>query len=158
MTQQQLTTSGAQWLLQEGKCLKVFELASESGKEEPYSLLLGLGSFGRTILLALYHSRLGFLQGPQNQFNGNTGPTLGRYRFLAAPAGALTNVDVPENWGLLEISETLEATCLINPYQSEGGSFWRNGFEDTKVYDLLAQDEKLFTACRRLTYTAMVWH
>ncbi len=81
---------------------------------------------------------------------------LGRYRFLYAPAGIIEAEEVPENWGLLQVSELKAITCVLNPYLPAGGSFWRSGFDDANLYDLLGESDTLYAACRRFRYASVL--
>jgi hypothetical protein len=156
MTHEDIIAPACKWLVKEGGCVTAFKVASALAGEEQVPFLIGIGSFGRTISLKIYLSREDFLEDKQTGFQKAPGTDLGQYRFLVAPAGVVLPEEVPANWGLLQVNESQAITSALNPYLPVGGSFWRPGFNDMKVYDLLGEHDQLYAACRRLRYASVL--
>ncbi|WP_062544462.1 hypothetical protein [Rufibacter tibetensis] len=156
MTHEDIIAPACKWLVKEGGCVTAFRVTPGNEEKEQAPYLIGIGSFGRSITLKPYLSRPDFLEDKQTQFHDIPGMDLGQYRFLYAPAGVILEEEVPANWGLLQVNESKDITSVSNPYLPAGGSFWRPGFEDAKIYNLLGENEKLYAACRRFKYNSVL--
>ncbi|WP_210465930.1 hypothetical protein [Rufibacter roseolus] len=156
MTYEDLVASACKWILTEGSCAAVFKEFADGEETGPRPDVIGIGSFGRSILLKAYVSRADFEKDVQNKAWQTPGQEMGRYRFLCVPFNEIQETEVPANWGLIYVNEAKQATCVLNPYNPNNGDFWRNGFEDHLLYDLLTQNDQLYASCRRLRYKAVI--
>ncbi|GGK72743.1 hypothetical protein ACD591_05620 [Rufibacter glacialis] len=156
MTHQDLVPIACKWLLTEASCATVFQ-GCATGNDPPQDpVVLGVGSFGRSIFIKFFVSRSDFEKETQTQFWQLPVNGVGRYRFLCVPSGLVKEEETPPGWGLLNISEGKQASCILNPYCPTGSEFWRHGFEDFALYDVLRKNDGMASALHRLQFKAVV--
>ncbi|WP_148041319.1 hypothetical protein [Rufibacter immobilis] len=152
LTQKDLVEIAYRWVLKEAGCAASFrEYMKPDVGECP---VIGFASFGKSVLVQVNTTRAEFDQAMASQFWLQPENNMGRYRFLCVPQDLVQPEELPERWGLLYVDEAQKITCVYNPYSPNGSYFWRNGFEDENLYNLLGQNEQLYAACRRFKYMA----
>lgn len=103
MTHQELVKIAEKWLLGTRKCSFVFtELACIATSEIPDAI--GFRD-GHSILVECKTSRSDFLADGKKYFRRNAEMGVGSYRFFMTPAGIISVQDLPQGWGLIEVSE-----------------------------------------------------
>lgn len=102
MTHAELVEIAARWLRSAKRCGVVLTEAAGGGLEIPDAIGWRLG--GRmSYLVECKASRADFLRDAQKPFRG-PGRGVGQSRLYLAPAGMIRPDELPERWGLVEVS------------------------------------------------------
>lgn len=114
MTHTDLVELAHRWLTKAKGCGFAFaELcASTANGEQPDAI-----GFRQdyTILVECKVSRADFLADKKKRFRRQPHSGMGNYRFFMAPAGLIKPDDLPEKWGLIEVSEKGKARQVVGP-------------------------------------------
>ncbi len=103
MNHADLVKIAEKWLLGTRKCSFVFtELACIHTSEIPDAI--GFRD-GHTILVECKTSRADFLSDKKKYFRRNTYMGAGSYRFFMAPKNMISIQDLPQGWGLVEVTD-----------------------------------------------------
>jgi hypothetical protein len=120
MRHKDLVAIGREWLAR--RCpVVVTELSSQAG-ETPDVIgfqgrVSGIG-YG-THLIECKASRSDFLSDSKKHYRRCSGAGMGNYRYYMAPKGLLKAEDMPENWGLIEVSTAGRVSVLVCPILQE---------------------------------------
>lgn len=107
-THSQLVALAGQWLERQGHVVVITELATAAG-EIPDAL----GFDGRTsTLIECKVSRSDFATDAKKYFRRESWRGMGARRFYMTPKGLVNRDELPEGWGLLEISDKGRAKCV----------------------------------------------
>lgn len=103
MTHAELVLAAGRWLRGSAGCSVVLEelCAATSNGENPDAIGWRCQ---QTILIECKASRSDFLADRKKSFRANPGRGLGLYRYFMAPKGMLRAEEMPDRWGLLEVS------------------------------------------------------
>lgn len=99
MTHAQLVTRAVEWLRRYGCGIVLSEQACVSGEVAD---AIGWKGACRSIVVECKLSRSDFLADRTKPFRQNAELGLGCERWYLAPAGLLSDADLPQHWGLLE--------------------------------------------------------
>lgn len=110
MTHHQLVKLAKKWLVHKGCVVVLTEKASRIG-EIPDSI--GWEPNGRSTLIECKASRADFRRDKNKWFRINS-TGLGQRKYFMAPEGLIPRDEVPESWGLLEVSGTVIRTVINN--------------------------------------------
>jgi hypothetical protein len=120
-----LKRPGTRW-----KCGVTFAELSTANAEIPD--VLGFYSGGSSLIEAKA-SRNDFLTDKNKSFRKNPKEGMGCYRFYACPTGVIKENELPENWGLIYVSEKGRCTLVVKPNRQE-----RNLYAETAyMYSIL---------------------
>lgn len=145
MTHYELVLLAYKWVLKNGSCGVAFK--EFKCLEDEIADVIGFGSSGRSVIIECKVSRSDFLADQKKPFRKDPCKGMGKYRFYAAAKGLIKVTELPENWGLLEVSESGKIRCVHNPYCSSlTGNIWSNGFNQ----NYKAEMSLMYSALRRL--------
>lgn len=103
MTHAELVLAAGRWLRGAGRCTVVLEeLCAATGNSENPDAIGWYSS--QTLLIECKASRSDFLADRKNSFRVDPSRGMGMYRYFMAPKGMLRPDEMPERWGLLEVS------------------------------------------------------
>lgn len=101
-THKSLSVLGANWLIRVHKCRAVLVERGGSSKEMPDVL----GFYGSdSYMIEAKASRADFLADSNKTFRVCPAMGVGRFRYYICPANLISVEELPENWGLLYVSE-----------------------------------------------------
>ena len=141
MTHKELVEIGYKWALK--RCGFAFKELSVAHDEIPD--VLGFNSQG-TFLLEAKVSRADFLADKKKVFRIFSEKGIGDWRFFIAPKGLIMTEELPQNWGLIEVSEKGKAITTYNPFGT--GNIYSNWIKCNKNSE--AEYRFLYSALRRL--------
>lgn len=112
-THKQLVERMARWVRNKHHCSVVMAELRTKVSETPD--IIGFYGYGSSILIECKISRADFKADAHKPFRRYDGMAMGDLRYFAAPKGLLKPEELPDRWGLLEVSEyqvkeTREAT------------------------------------------------
>ena len=131
-----LVNLAGQWLARRGNVVVITELSSAAG-ETPDAL--GFDGAGSTVI-ECKTSRSDFKADAQKCFRHEAWRGMGQKRYYMAPKDLLKLEDLPDGWGLIEISDTGKARCI----RDVGAYFEKNADAEIKL---------LISALRRVGQT-----
>lgn len=140
-THRELVEIGYKWVIK--KCGFAFKELTVAHDEIPD--VLGFNSNG-SFLLEAKVSRSDFLADRKKSFRIFSEKGIGDWRFFIVPKGLVKIEELPQNWGLIEVSEKGKATCVFNPFG--GGNIYSNWERCEK--SATAEYQFLYSALRRL--------
>jgi hypothetical protein len=70
---------------------------------------------GRSTLVECKRSRSDFLVDKRKPFRKTAGAGMGRTRFYASPPGIILPADIPDRWGLLEVTDGGRVQVIVEP-------------------------------------------
>lgn len=140
-THRELVEIGYKWVIK--KCGFAFKELTVAHDEIPD--VLGFNSNG-TFLLEAKVSRADFLVDRKKSFRIFSEKGIGDWRFFIVPKGLVKIEELPQNWGLIEVSEKGKATCVFNPFG--GGNIYSTWKRCKK--SATAEYQFLYSALRRL--------
>lgn len=147
-THKDLIPIAYRWVLKSGSCGVAFKELNTHASNGEYPDVIGFGSWGRSVLIEVKVSRSDFLADRKKSFRKYPEQGMGRFRFYMCPVGLIKPADLPDNWGLIYVSVTGKAKCVVNPYcKSNSGNIWGDGFENR---NMIAEHGFMFSALRRL--------
>lgn len=103
MTHKQAVQRMANWLRNSMGCTIVMAELKTRNSESPD--VIGWHGAGASILIECKVSRSDFLSDKTKHFRRYEDAGMGDKRYFALPPGLVTEKDLPEGWGLLEICE-----------------------------------------------------
>ena len=106
MNHRDLVIRAGKWLANSQRCGVVL-LERSGGGEFPDAI--GWGRFDHSILVECKTSRADFLADAQKLCRVAPETSLGTFRYFLAPKGLIKEDELPDKWGLLEISESVYA-------------------------------------------------
>lgn len=145
MTHSDLVMSAYEWVIKRGGCGVAFREFKTYASNSEMPDVIGFCSGGST-LVECKVSRKDFLRDAKKLFRVQPGLGMGKYRYYCAPTGLLQVEELPENWGLLEVSGDGRAKRVYNPYGMLNGNIYNKGFER----NVKAENELMYSALRRL--------
>ena len=101
VTHTELVARAAKWLGSQGCVAVVTEMVTKN-RETPDAL--GWASATKTVLIECKTSRSDFLADRRKGFRKDPVRGMGLYRYYMVPRGLVTVDDLPEGWGLLEVT------------------------------------------------------
>ena len=107
-THRELVEIGYKWVIK--KCGFAFKELTVAHDEIPD--VLGFNSNG-SFLLEAKVSRADFLADRKKSFRIFSEKGIGDWRFFIVPKGMVKIEELPKNWGLIEVSEKVKATCIF---------------------------------------------
>ena len=121
MTHAELVLAAGRWLRGAGRCTVVLEelCAATGNGENPDAI--GWHS-SHTLLIECKASRSDFLADRRKSFRMDPSRGMGMYRYFMAPKGMLRSDEMPERWGLLEVSGR---RVLRTKGHEPGQGYWR---------------------------------
>ena len=140
-THREIVEIGYQWVIK--KCGFAFKELTVAHDEIPD--VLGFNSSG-TFLLEAKVSRADFLADKKKHFRILSEKGVGDWRFFIVPKGIVKIEELPQNWGLIEVSEKGKAICVYNPFGC--GNIYSNWKRCEK--SATAEYRFLYSALRRL--------
>jgi hypothetical protein len=144
MTHKDLVEAAYKWVLKNASCGVAFKELNSLASNGEHPDVIGFGSGGHSVLVECKISRSDFLADKKKPFRICPELGMGSYRFYCCPVGLLQKEDLPENWGLLWVSENLKTKCVYKPYK--GYICYGKAFEK----NLKAEHELMYSALRRL--------
>lgn len=103
MTHGELVLAAGRWLRGTGRCSVVLEeLCAATGNGENPDAIGWYSS--QTLLIECKASRSDFLADRKKSFRMEPARGMGMYRYFMAPKGMLQAAEMPDRWGLLEVS------------------------------------------------------
>ncbi|MGE3483157.1 MAG: hypothetical protein AB7L09_00110 [Nitrospira sp.] len=122
MTHDDLVTVAKKWLIKARQCTIVLTETQAQNGETPDAI----GWRGQLSILIECKTSLADFRRDLNKWFRNAGPGIGQRRYFMAPQGVIPLVEIPSNWGLLEVDG--------------------NTVKTTKSVDLLYLDERVSAA------------
>ena len=110
MTHSQLVNIAYRWVLKASCAIAYKELKSNATTEIPD--VIGFGGWMHSVLIECKVSRSDF---KRNAKKNHKWP-LGRFRFFCAPWGMISINELPEGWGLIEVSDKGKIEQVYNPF------------------------------------------
>lgn len=107
--------------------------------------IIGFNTDG-TFLLEAKISRIDFLKDKKKFFRINSECGMGDWRFFICPTGLLKKTDLPNMWGLIEVSENNKVRISYNPFGK--GNIYSNWLRNKKSTS--SEMKMLYSALRRL--------
>lgn len=146
LTHKQLVEIAYKWVLKNAGCGVAFKEINSATASGEIPDVIGFGAFNHSVLVEAKVSRSDFLADKKNKFRKDPTLGMGKHRFFIAPKGLIKISDLPENWGLIEVSSRGRAIRKHNPY---GGNVnrYRSGFLER---NLEAEHGLMYSALRRL--------
>ncbi len=141
ITHDDLVNIGYKWVMKH--CGVAFKELKAAHNEIPD--VLGFNSNG-SFLLEAKTSRADYFLDKKKHFRQFSGKGVGDWRFFIVPKGLIKIEELPENWGLIEVSEKGKATCAYNPFG--GGNIYSSWKRCNK--SLEAEMTFMYSALRRL--------
>lgn len=143
-THKELVHIAHKWLLgTQPRCGVAFHELVSMNSEKPDAI--GFTS-GFSILVECKVSRADFLK-DKKKLHRLTGKGMGSFRYYMCPAGLIQKEELPDNWGLLYVTEKRRVTLHHCPYRkTKFSNVLTGGFER----DIKAENELMYTALRRL--------
>lgn len=144
ITHKELVQIAYKWLLnRQPTCGVAFRELRSMSSEVPDAI--GFTS-GYSILVECKASRADFLK-DKKKAHRLTGKGMGTFRYYMCPAGMIKENEVPENWGLLYVTEKRRVLIQKCPYRrGHFSNILTGGFER----DMKSEIEIMYTALRRL--------
>ncbi len=146
MTHKDLVRIAYRWLTGTIGCGFAFRELVTAGWETPD--VIGFRS-GMSILVEVKMSRSDFFADRKKPFRINPTLGMGQFRFFCCPTGMIKVAELPDNWGLLYVSEKGRISMVHNPYHvtvSAYPGYWENAFDCYKKGEL----DMLYSALRRV--------
>jgi len=116
-THKQLVGRMAQWLKVTKRMTVVISELVTQNRETPDVIAWGTG--GRSILIECKVSRADFLADDRKWFRRHTDDGMGDKRYIAAPKRLLKPEEMPEGWGLLEVTQSV---CMVKESEYTEGN------------------------------------
>lgn len=147
MTHAELVLAAGRWLRGAGRCSVVLEeLCAATGNGENPDAIGWYSS--QTFLVECKASRSDFLADRKKSFRMEPARGMGMYRYFMAPKGLLRADEMPERWGLLEVSGR---RVFRTKGHEPGQGYWRQ--EDPWCFSPRSSDDEtrmLLSAMQRV--------
>lgn len=112
MTHKELIKVARKWLRECAKCKVILtERGSSTGYEIPDAI--GWKSARYSILIECKASRADFRQDAKKWFRQEANLGMGQQRYFLAPEGVIPKDEVPQGWGLLELSGKFVKSTIV---------------------------------------------
>lgn len=109
--------------------------------------VIAFQSWGESALIECKVSRQDFHKDKKKTFRIYPEMGMGKYRFYCCPTGLIKVEELPENWGLLYVSENFKCKIKYNPYGKS--NVWRGGFAYNDR-NFIAEYNVMYSALRRI--------
>ena len=113
MKHSDLVRYAAEWLRSERGFRTILTEGSCSGTVEEPDVIAWKS--GRSTLVECKRSRADFLADKKKPFRADAGAGMGRTRLYAAAPGIIRVADLPDRWGLLEITDGGRVQLVVEP-------------------------------------------
>ncbi len=153
MTEEDLLHLAQEWVLKQAGC--GFSMKGNTPVPAPVGgpFVFGVASFGKSVYVEVVLTKEAFQHEMQRFGYQDPAREIGKFRFICAPAGVVTERELPLHWGLLCVHEKGNLTCEHNPYDHHGINYWQNGFQN---YDPTTEQLLMRSLCPRMLYRGVV--
>ena len=145
MTHAMLVRIAYNWVLKNAACGVAFREFKTYACNNEYPDVIGFGSGCHSVLVECKASRSDFFADKKKHFRQTPELGMGTQRFYCCPAGLIKREELPEGWGLIEVSEKAKARASVNP--------WAGDWKDRHIghpKNIKAEHELMYSALRRL--------
>ena len=152
-THKDLVNIAYKWVLKNASCGVAFRELVSANSEIPD--VIGFSSW-ESMVVEVKVSRTDFLKDKKKKHRSKG---MGKRRYYCCPAGLIKITEIPENWGLLYVSEKGKCTCVFDPRKQaikERNAYWQVHqvmleLKDTSFErDIEAEQRLMYSALRRL--------
>jgi hypothetical protein len=145
MTHDDLVHKAAQWCAKKGWPVVVTELRAYTTSGETPDVLAFRP--GMSLLVECKASRPDFLADRKKSFRRYPHTGIGTHRAYCAPRGLISEAEIPDGWGLLEVFPDGSVGTTRHPYHhGPGGRYWNLALPS----DVRSEVNILVSALRRL--------